>query len=287
MGGLGLMFRRRAIQAHPTIEGGKYILAQGIGDQEAFRIMMEKGISSDGVGITKDDAAQITDISTWFKQNTIIRNLDVLEYFTNVTTLSKEAFLGCSALANVFLGHITSTGVDAFKQSGIQKVNAPLLSVVNKYVFTETPALMSAELPLCTTIDAGGFWSSTSLQSIVCPNVTSIGLNGLKSTNISEIELPKIVSLGVDALNLCRALEIVDLGESITSLGNYSFGNTSALKTLVVRAKTPPTLGRGVFEGSSIGNGSIYVPDESVSTYKASSWSGYASIIKPLSEYQG
>ena len=56
------------------------------------------------------------------------------------------------------------------------------------------------------------------------------------------------------------------------------------MKAIVIRAVTPPAFGVGVFGSSN--NCPIYVPDESVEAYKnATNMSGYASRIKPLSEY--
>jgi len=56
-------------------------------------------------------------------------------------------------------------------------------------------------------------------------------------------------------------------------------------KNMVVEAETPPSV-EGL--GSSFGGDGIYVPDSAVNDYKAASeWGSKASIIFPISEYQG
>jgi hypothetical protein len=57
----------------------------------------------------------------------------------------------------------------------------------------------------------------------------------------------------------------------------------------VCRATNPPIITTYTFDSTQISTeeGAIYVPDESVETYKsATNWSIYADQIKPLSEYQ-
>lgn len=288
MSGLGLTFLRRGGQAHPSA-GSDYIFSENRGDPEVFRILMSKGVSSDGVGITRDDAARVTTIGTWFKGNTEITNFNGLELFVGVTSLDAEAFSGCTNLNYVSLKNIRSIGIDALKNTNIHYVDAPYLTGVNRYAFTETHALVSVNIPSCTQILQGGFYQSN-LQSIECDNVGEIDIDGLKGTGIRELSLPKVNTIGVDAVNLCSSLVRVGIGDSITSIGNFAFGNDTSLDTVIIRAATPPTAGRGIFEYTGIdsGTGFIYVPDASVATYKAAAnWSTYASRIKGISEYNG
>ena len=54
--------------------------------------------------------------------------------------------------------------------------------------------------------------------------------------------------------------------------------------TVIFKSTTPPT----TLEYAGLGNVvAIYVPDTAVSDYKSSVISGYASIIFPLSKYNG
>jgi len=271
---------------HPLseIEGSPYIT---FADPEVERVLMENNVSSDGVGITMADAEAVTSIGTWFKGNKEITSFNELEYFSNVKWLHAEAFSGCTSLQSISLKNIESTGYDALKQTALSHVDAPLLGFVNNYAFTEISSDFSINLPSCTTIYKNGFYKS-GLQKISCTNLLEIQDNGLKDTRLKEIFLPNVKTIGIDGLNLCPYLAKVDIGGNATSIGNFAFGNSTSLETLIVRATTPPSAGRLILENTAIdsANGFIYVPDASVDAYKAASgWSTYASRIKPLSEY--
>lgn len=275
-----------ADRIHPLseLEGSPYIT---FADAEVERVLMENNVSSDGVGITMADAEAVTSIGTWFKGNKEITSFNELEYFSNVKWLLAEAFSGCTSLQSISLKNIENTGYDALKQTALSHVDAPLLGFVNNYAFTEISSDFSINLPSCTTIYKNGFYKS-GLQKISCTNLLEIQDNGLKDTRLKEIFLPNVKTIGIDGLNLCPYLAKVDIGGNATSIGNFAFGNSTSLETLIVRATTPPSAGRLILENTAIdsANGFIYVPDASVDAYKAATiWSTYADRIKPLSEY--
>lgn len=72
----------------------------------------------------------------------------------------------------------------------------------------------------------------------------------------------------------------VYLPSTLTTIGGYAFSNANQMTTLTCYAAIPPSLGSGAFSYcSSLAH--IYVPEESVETYK-SAWSGRASIISAI-----
>ena len=107
--------------------------------------------------------------------------------------------------------------------------------------------------------------------TIVCDGpITEIGYHAFFTAMLYEINLPKSVP------------------KNVTNIGDYAFyGIYGDFNTVKVEAEVPPTLGSYVFvvnETTSYSNLSIYVPDASIDAYKTS-WSEYANIIKPMSEY--
>jgi len=67
----------------------------------------------------------------------------------------------------------------------------------------------------------------------------------------------------------------------VTSIGNEAFDSCRSLTSVTVEATTPPTLSTDAF--NSTNNCPIYVPCDSVDTYKAASgWSTYASRIQAI-----
>lgn len=103
-------------------------------------------------------------------------------------------------------------------------------------------------------------------------------------TSVTADMLDGITYVRWYAFHHCSNLESVALPASVTGIGDYAFYYCSSLESLTIYATTPPTLGFLVFEGTS-DNLKIYVPAESVETYKtASRWSNRASQIEAIPE---
>lgn len=100
--------------------------------------------------------------------------------------------------------------------------------------------------------------------------------------SITEVNLDTDVTvIGDYAFSKCYSLTSVTIPSSVTSIGTGAFQSCSGLTNITINATTPPTLGsNSVFSSSSC---PIYVPAESVDTYKAASgWSNYASRIQAI-----
>lgn len=85
-------------------------------DAEVERVLIANGVSSDGVGITMEDAAKVTNIASWFNGNTAIESFDELDYFTGVTSISSNAFNGCANLQKLIFRYAIppTLGASAF-----------------------------------------------------------------------------------------------------------------------------------------------------------------------------
>ena len=104
-------------------------------------------------------------------------------------------------------------------------------------------------------------WNCSSLTSVTIPNsVTSIGNNAFES---------------------CSELTSVTIPNSVTSIGDGAFCNCTKT-SIICEATNPPTLaGTTVFD--YMNNRPIYVPADSVDTYKAAeNWSEYANRIQAI-----
>lgn len=79
-------------------------------DPEVERICIEN-FSSDGIGVTYEDAASVTDLGTVFSGNTAITSFDELQYFTGLTTIGIGVFNGCTSLMSIKIPNsVTSIG---------------------------------------------------------------------------------------------------------------------------------------------------------------------------------
>lgn len=276
-----MLLRRAMMRAAVAVS--KYV---PFADPKVLEVLIANGVSSDGVGITTADVEKVTSIGTWFKGNTEITSFDEFEKFTGVTAIGDDSnsfngssFYQCTALVSIaipksvsFIGYYTFRGCASLKTIAFE------------------------DLSSIKTLRAGSF-SETGMEGVVYfPELESIEGQCFNGTNITRVEsLGKITTMpGVDygynqsSFDNCNQLTYVEIPETVTSIGGFFIGRAPAMKTLVLRATTPPTLSSVALVGLTMANITIYVPDASIDTYKAATnWAKYAAQIKPLSEYNG
>ena len=319
MSGLGLIFLRRGNLAHPTA-GSDYIKFK---DEAVFNVLMAKGVSSDGIGITRDDAARVTTLSTWFTGNTEISSFEELKYFINIQSLNADTFNGCSSLTKVSIPHGLTASNNA--DHGVFRKCTSLTDVIFEddsittipaYAFQSCSALKNITLPSSINrIEQSAFQSCSALTTIsnwhdLASQITYIGGYAFRSVPLDigdKLVLPMLQTLGGFNLNASSIKYVLDLG-SITTLNRsdgglfsdnkteliilpktmsnivaYSLYKQNALTKFIVKATTPPTLG---LPNAKLSNCTIYVPDSSVDAYKeATNWSSRADKIKGISEF--
>lgn len=101
-------------------------------------------------------------------------------------------------------------------------------------------------------------------------------------TEITSEMLDGITSIRDNAFKNNAYILNVTIPNSVNSIGKSAFYYCTALTSVTVQSTTPPTLGSSAFSGTSE-NLVIYVPADSVDTYKAATnWSNYASKIQAI-----
>ena len=150
-----------------------------------------------------------------------------------------------------------------------------------------TSTLVNVEIGDCvTSIGAITFSGCTSLSSVTIGNgVTSIGCVAFRDcSGLTSIDIPSGVTI-IDRQTFqnCISLTSVTIGSGVTEIGYEAFQSCSGLNSITIKATTPPELYR-VNAFSDTNECPIYVPAESVDTYKsASGWSTYADRIQAIS----
>lgn len=160
------------------------------------------------------------------------------------------------------------------------------VKTIGKYAFYNCKVMPLESLPSgITTIEDFTFYYTTNLKITKIPDgVTKIGASAFVSSGAPIRELSSsLTTISSKAFGSCTNITYLDtVSTKLSSIGSISLSCPN-LKTIIFRATTPPTLDSMAFNDAQ--NMTIYVPDESVSTYKrATNWSAHASKIKGISE---
>ena len=197
--------------------------------------------------------------------NLIERDITSIDIPSGTTSIGNYAFNSCSSLSNVTIPRSVTT--------------------IGSYAFQRCTSLSSITLPdSVTSIGDSAFSSCSSLTGITIPDrVTRIGDSAFNScSGLSGITIPNsVTSIGFFAFANCTSLTGITIPDSVTSIEGYVLAGCYSLTSITVEAVTPPALESGAFNGTN--DCPIYVPSESVETYKAESgWSSYASRIQAI-----
>ena len=151
--------------------------------------------------------------------------------------------------------------------------------------YSTRSTLVSISIPKTISSIANYSFYGTALTKIIFAEdsqLTSIGISAFESCrSLASITIPNTVTnIGMYAFRFCNSLTSLVIPENVATIGQSAFDSCGSLTNITVLATTPPTLGYNVFS-SNVTN--IYVPAESVETYKsASGWSSYANIISAI-----
>lgn len=292
----GINIRRRAMM--PLISSSeepesKYIISA---DSLVEEILMSKGISSDGIGITKQDAELVYKIPRdFFEENSSITSFDELVYFPNAE-VERYAFNSCDSLKSIDFSHQKQINEAVCHNCTSLEIAKGIENAYSFYNHAFQFTKISGELHLknATYIGKFAFSQCTKLTKLLLDKVETIdgqladhsGCFGSFGAceNVTEIIMPKIKTIGIYAFWHNYAARKVYIGADCSYIGVAAFQGCK-IDGFVIEAKNPPKIESNTFVECVISN--LYVPDESVEAYKTSSyWSGFASVIKPLSEYQ-
>ena len=175
------------------------------------------------------------------------RGYNSIEIGNCVTEIGDECFRNEIYISAVTIpSGVTTIGVEAFADAGNS-------SSVSSFTITLNEGLI--------TIGQSAFFGYENYSALTIPNsVQTIGNLAFAFNNASELTI----------------------GSGVTSIGRQAFGKNSGhtqYSSVTILATVPPTLGEFNFDGEY----PIYVPSESVDTYKAAEgWSTYADRIQPI-----
>ena len=172
------------------------------------------------------DCSGLTNIEI---QSTII-DVSFVELPIGITSISDNAFKGCTDLSNISIG------------DGIK--------IIGNNAFQSCTRLANIVIPnRVTNIGSEAFRGCTSLISpIIGSNVTSIGINAFNScSNLTNIIIPDLVTIiNPTTFQYCNNLTSVTIGSGVTSIGSNAFQDCSGLTNIYFYGNLP-FISSGVF----------------------------------------
>ena len=216
-----------------------------------------------------------------------------------VTSIGDYAFTECYSLKSVTISNsVTSIGKSAFQGCiNMESMSIPnTVTFIGEGAFAGCSRLTSFSIPNSVkTIEYGTFQGCKGLTTINIPdNIVMIGGASFDNcTGLTAITIPNSVTeIGNFAFSYCSSVKFISIGNSVNRIGSEAFANCDELLDVYCLAKEVPKLYyygtpvTDIFENSYIEYATLHVPEESISSYEASSpWNQFQSIV-PLPKYK-
>jgi hypothetical protein len=186
---------------------------------------------------------------------------------------------------------ITNVGDFTFSMCPLTTIVLPNVTSIGQNNFDENVNITTAELPNVKTIGNYAFYRCSNLEPFNLTNVETIGNYAFNMfPKLKELYLPNANSIGLKAFEYCSNLKKVDLASSESgTMSNSAFNYCTSLTTVIIRSTTKWNITSGQpFENTPIrsGTGFVYVPRETIESYKTGSyWGNIKNQYRILEDY--
>ena len=222
------------------------------------------------------DLSNITEINGLYAFNTT--GLEGVVNLSSLEKISGDSVFGYSKKITkiVFGKNLKSVGFNTFSEcTALTSIEIP---AENPYLTFQNGAI----------IDKDGLKLHCSVPALITgtytvPLVKIIAQHAFDGVPATAFVIPEGIEILEGRYNFghIQATEIT-LPSTVKSVGAYAFGYSDNLKSITVKAVTPPSCGAKIIN-NCYAMESIFVPAESVDAYKkADGWNVYASMIKAM-----
>ena len=180
----------------------------------------------------------------------------------------------------------SKTCLKAYSSAITGELNIPnSVTSIGEHAFGGCSNLTSVIIPnSVTSIGNYAFSGCTGLTSVTIPNsITTIADHAFKDCrNLTSVIIPDSVTwIGKYAFFGCSSLTFIEFPSKVRRIGSKNFQFCSKLEFIVCRAVSPPVIfTQSFYKTAPI----LYVPEESVSAYKAADeWKNFN--VAPIDEY--
>lgn len=186
------------------------------------------------------EAQAVSDLGETFKNNTKLEHFEQLQYFTGLTTIADNAFMGCTALEDVTLPTtVTAIGAHAYDGCiGLAAVSIPYVQTIGDYAF----------------------YGCTNVRDLVLGDaLVSFGTEAFTDMQITEVSFgPNISNIAIDAFDNCQKLTTATMCDNKFLTWGMAFKNCRALKEYKLNKV------EGVYSNLRVDSGILYRSDAQV-----------------------
>lgn len=221
-----------------------------------------------------------------------------------VETIGWSAFDNCESLETVYIGSGVSE-IDDYAFLRSPKLQSITVSSSNKS-FCDIDGVLfnkSKTSILCypamhgdiytipetvKTIEIACFAYLESLKQVVLPyGLETISYSAFEfCSNLNIKNFPKTITSFKDrSFSYCKSLTSVSFGPNIREIEGYCFEECTSLETVVCEASYPPYIFSETFPSSVERYGTLFVPKNSLESYKADQTWGEFNNIEPIASY--
>ncbi len=255
-------------------------------------------------GCTGLKSVVLGNVTSWgsyaFSGCTSLTNVDL----GNTESIGDYTFSGCTSLKYIDLKKVATVGEYAFDGcTGLVNIDSGGVKTLGRQAFSNCSGLTSIDLKNVTELGNGAFKGCTRLTDLDLNKFAQLGTSTFKNcSGLKSLSILKASKLDASTFDGCNAIETLVLpyewgadfkmalsgttqlrtlyiGENTASIPNKTFVNNKNLFEVYSNAATPPSIGTATFGSETYTYATLYVPQGSVSAYKAATgWSKFEDI---------